>query len=60
MDLNPPAEPEPAAHHIRLYDRGQLSASAVKIGAQSVILTTALGELTLPLTAIKEITFPKK
>ena len=60
LELNPPAEPEPAAHHIRLHDRGLLSASEVKIGGQSVILTTAFGELTVPLTAVKEITFPKK
>ena len=60
MDLNPPAEPEPATHHVRLYDRGLLSASEVKIGEQDVILTTALGELTVPLKAIKEITFPRK
>ena len=60
MDLNPPTAPEPATHHIRLYDRGLLSASEVKIGEQSVTLTTTLGELTLPLTQVKEITFPKK
>ncbi len=60
MDFNPPAPPEPATHRIRLYDRGQLSASAVRIGGQDVTLTTALGELTLPLSLIREITFPKK
>ncbi len=60
MELNPLAEPETAVHRIRLYDRGLLSATKVKLGVQSVILTTALGELTLPLTAIKEISFPKK
>ena len=60
MDLHPPAEPPPATHRVRLYDRGLLSASAIKIGEQNVILTTAFGELTLPLKAIKEITFPRK
>ena len=60
MDLNPPTAPEPATHHVRLYDRGLLSASEVKIGEQSVTLTTTLGELTLPLPLVKEITFPKK
>ena len=60
MDLNPPAARDPAAHHVRLYDRGLLSANEVQIGEQSVSLTTALGELTVPLTAIKEITFPQK
>ena len=60
MDLNPPSEPPPAAHHVRFHDRGLLSASEVKIGEQSVVLTTALGELTVPLSMVKEITFPKK
>ncbi len=60
LDLNPPTEPPPATHHVRLYDRGLLSASAIKIGEQNVILTTALGELTLPLSLIREITFPKQ
>ena len=60
MDLNPPSGPQPATHHIRFHDRGLLSASAVKIGEQSVIITTAHGELTVPLPMVKEITFPKK
>ena len=60
MDLNPPAVPLAATHRVRLQDRGQLSASAVRIGEQDVTLTTALGELTLPLSLVREITFPKK
>ena len=60
MDLNPPSAPQPATHHIRFHDRGLLSASAVKIGEQSVIITTAHGELTVPLAMVKEITFPKR
>lgn len=60
MDLNPPVEPPPATHHVRFHDRGLLSASDVKIVERSVVLTTAHGELTVPLTMVKEITFPKK
>ena len=60
VELNPAAVPPPAAHHVRFHDRGLLSATEVKIGEQSVVLTTALGELTVPLTMVREITFPKK
>ena len=60
VELNPAAVPAAAAHHIRFHDRGLLSATEVKIGEQSVVLTTALGELTVPLTMVREITFPTK
>ena len=57
LEVNPPAERVAAAYRVRLYDRGQISASALRLAEESVVLTTALGELNVPLAQVKEIVF---
>ena len=57
LEVNPPAERVAAAYRVRLYDRGQISASALRLAEESVVLTTALGEINVPLAQVKEIVF---
>ncbi len=54
------SRPEDAAqplYVLRLFDRGRLSATALHIRESSLTASTVLGEITLPLAAVKEIVF---
>lgn len=57
LEVHAPAAPAIAAYRVRLYDRGLISASALRITGESVVLQTELGELHVPLIQVKEIVF---
>lgn len=61
LELNQPPNPATPTCRLRLFDRGQLSASAIVVEGDQVKATTVHGELAIPLATIKEIVFsPQK
>jgi hypothetical protein len=65
IDFNQPPDPAAATattaapYRIRFYDRGILSAGAVRIGETTLTASTAHGDLSIPLPMVKELVFAK-
>lgn len=59
MQIHPAIMPRKAAFHVRLDDRGLISADELKISGGKLAMKTHLGELSVPLGMVKEITFKK-